>query len=53
MIITEENRPRCKNFERCGNYGLTLLNGSWYCGECLTKYLNKLKEMREKIMMEE
>jgi len=51
--ITDENRPKCKNFERCGQLAITYTQGIWLCGKCLMNLQEKLKELKEKIIIQE
>ena len=44
------NRPQCK---KCENPALTNIAGVWLCGECARKYLEKLREKQEKLILEE
>ncbi|MHA1876733.1 MAG: hypothetical protein ACTSUC_09855 [Promethearchaeota archaeon] len=50
MQITEDNRPRCK---KCEKPAITYLYDMWLCGDCLTNYLEKLKEEKRKLILEE
>ncbi len=52
MQITTENRPKCHNFDRCGNLAITYMNGMWICGECVIKLQEKLNKLKEKILLE-
>jgi len=47
------NRPKCHNFDRCGNEALCLVSGMWVCGDCLLKLQEKLKILKEKLILEE
>jgi len=47
------NKPNCHNYDRCGNEAITLVNGLWLCGECLIKVNEKIKKLKEKILLEE
>jgi len=46
-------RPNCYNFEKCGNQALTILNKRWCCGLCLLAYEEKIRKLKEKLMIEE
>ena len=47
------NRPKCHNFDRCNNEALSLVSGMWVCGECLVKLQDKLRILKEKLILEE
>lgn len=47
------NKPLCHNYDRCGNEAITLMNGIWVCGQCVIRVNNKLKKLKEKILLEE
>lgn len=50
MIITEETRPKCK---KCGKPALTYMNGVFYCGQCVSDFIDRMSKASEKLMMEE
>jgi len=43
----ENKLPMCQT-EGCGNIAIGVLNGKFRCGECIVRYDQKLKKMREK-----
>jgi hypothetical protein len=47
------NVPKCHNFERCGNRAISLINGMWLCGNCVIKVSEKVRQLKEKILLEE
>jgi len=47
------NKPKCHNFDRCGNEAFSLVSGMWVCGDCLLKLQEKLKKLKEKLILEE
>ncbi len=44
------NRPECK---KCGNPALSLVNGMWLCGPCVIFLQEKIKKIKEKLLLEE
>ena len=44
------NRPLCK---KCEKLAMTLFNGIWLCGDCMMKANEKLRKLRENILLEE
>jgi len=47
------NKPKCRNYEKCGNEAMTLVNGMWLCGNCLIKLQEKVNRLKEKLLLEE
>jgi ribosomal protein L37AE/L43A len=51
MIITDSNRPTC---EKCQDQpAFTNISGVWLCGDCATKFIEKEKERKRRIILEE
>lgn len=44
------NNIKCHNFEKCGNYAMTLWGKIWLCGECTAKLAKKIEEKEKKEM---
>ena len=44
------NKPECK---KCGNPALSLVNGMWLCGPCVILLQEKVKKIKEKLLLEE
>ena len=51
MLI--RNKPKCRNYDKCGNEALALVNGIWMCGPCVIKVNEKVKKIKEKLLIEE
>ena len=47
------NKPKCHNHDRCGNEAMTLVNGMWLCGQCLIRVNERVKKLKEQILLEE
>ena len=47
------NKPKCRNFDKCGNEAMTLVNNMWLCGECVIKLQNKISKLKERLILEE
>jgi len=47
------NKPKCHNYDRCGNEAITLVNGMWLCGHCLIRVNERVKKLKEQILLEE
>lgn len=47
------NLPKCHNFDRCGNSAFSMVNGMWVCGKCLIRLEEKIKKLKENILLEE
>jgi hypothetical protein len=47
------NRPRCYNFEKCGNIASALLMRRWLCLDCYKKASDRMEELKEKAIFEE
>ncbi len=47
------NKPKCHNYDRCGNEAMTLVNGMWLCGQCLIRVNERVKKLKEQILLEE
>lgn len=47
------NRPKCHNYDRCGNEAITLVNQMWLCGQCLVRVNERVKKLKEQILLEE
>ena len=47
------NKPQCKNHAKCGNDALTLVSGLWLCGYCLKDMQDKLKMLKERLILQE
>lgn len=47
------NRPPCHNYDKCGNEAMCLANGMWLCGACIVLLQNKVKKIKEKLLLEE
>ena len=45
--------PDCRNIKKCNNKGWIYIYGNFYCGDCVRKYNDKLKERDEKLLIEE
>jgi hypothetical protein len=45
--------PNCINYEKCGRQAFTLINHMWVCGDCLIKLQEKLKKLKENLLLEE
>jgi len=37
---------------KCGETAICLISGLWICGKCLIEYENKLKELKQKAILE-
>jgi len=46
-------RPKCHNWERCGNEAIGLVSKMWLCGECIIKLQEKLDKLKEDLILEE
>lgn len=46
------NKPKCHNFDKCGQEALTLVNGMWLCGGCMLKIQEKIRAIKEKLLLE-
>lgn len=46
------NKPKCVNFEKCGNEAMCLANGMWLCGPCIVELQKKIKKIKEKLLLE-
>lgn len=47
------DRPKCMNFEKCGNQAIALVNSEWICGHCYVEYDKRIKEEHKKLMIKE
>ena len=47
------NKPRCHNYDRCGNEAITVINGMWVCGPCVVRVNDRIKKLKEQILLEE
>ena len=47
------NKPLCHNFEKCGQEAMSLVNGIWLCGPCVILLQEKVKKIKEKLLLEE
>lgn len=46
------NKPLCHNYDKCENDALTLVSGMWLCGDCVIELNNKLKKLKERLLLE-
>jgi hypothetical protein len=46
-------RPKCANYDKCGNEAITLINRMFLCGECFMKLKEKMEKLQEKLVFEE
>lgn len=46
------NKPRCQGHD-CNNEAITLVSGKWLCGNCLIKLEERIKEIKQKLILEE
>ena len=47
------NKPKCVNYEKCKHEAMSLANGMWLCGTCIVKLQEKVKKIKEKLLLEE
>jgi len=47
------NKPLCHNYDRCGNEAIARMNGMWVCPQCLIRVTEKVKKLKENILLEE
>jgi len=43
-------KPKCHNYDNCGNDAITLVNGLWLCSECFIKIKKGIEEKQQKDM---
>ena len=46
------NKPKCFNHKNCGNEAITIVNRMWLCGTCLIKIQDKVREAKQKLLLE-
>lgn len=51
MQLTSENIPRCRKCEK--KPALTIYEGIWLCGECFANFIEKQRQLKEKMILEE
>jgi hypothetical protein len=51
MVIL--NKPKCHNYDNCGHEALALANNMWLCGDCIIKIQEKVRKIKEKLLLEE
>ena len=44
--------PNCQNFIKCGQQGFVYVNGKFYCGGCIHRAQEKMREQEEKFLTE-
>jgi len=51
--ITEENRPKCFNFEKCENKAIAFINDLWICSACLIKMQENITNQTKSLVLKE
>jgi len=52
MQLTTEGIPKCANPE-CDNPALVKIGKYFYCGKCVDKYLKKIQENKNNLILQE